>query len=87
MTSRRRATIQLNEDDLITLLGLPLGYEVIGVFPDYHRFSIDVVVTDESLEVVVEGTEPPILPGKLKRNKQGVLSWESSEYKAADRID
>lgn len=73
----RRGIIRLTDRDLLTLLGLPLGYEIVGVYANYQLFSIDVIVVDDSLKVVEPGAEPPLLPGKLTRDRKGILSWES----------
>lgn len=79
MNERRRAIIRLSEDDLVKLLDLPLGYEVIGVYGDYRSWSIDVIVKGDDLAPVSPGVEPPVLLGRLTRDKVGVLKWEPSE--------
>lgn len=79
MDVRRRGIIRINEDDLIRLFDLPLGYQIVGVYADYKSWSIDIMVSDDSLEKVAPGAEPPRLLGKLNRSKGGVLTWERLE--------
>lgn len=57
----RLGIIELGEADLLRMLLMPEGYELVGVHGNFRCRTIDVMVRSDQLRPVVEGCQPPIL--------------------------
>ena len=66
-TSNRRAMIFLDGDKLLDLLNLPDTYGVMGVYANFARMGIDIMVVSDDLEEVEPGVEPPYLGGMFNQ--------------------
>jgi hypothetical protein len=75
VSDRRRAIIQLAEDELGQLLDLPDGYRVLFVGADFPRQAVMVVVGSDELQTVPPGIEPPLLGGYFSQ-KRAVVDGE-----------
>lgn len=58
---RRRGVIAISPSILTDILGLPEGYVVTGVHPDFHAMAIFVAVASPDLDRVPENAQAPRL--------------------------
>jgi hypothetical protein len=65
---KRRAIVQLSQQDLERLLQLPDGMTIVGVRDDWARFGVRVLIEGGFLDEVPEEVEPPVLHGTWTRN-------------------
>lgn len=61
--SRRRGQIVIDRDALHSMLGVPEGMVIVGIYSDPVRPSVQVVVEGDGLAECTPDVEPPILCG------------------------
>lgn len=71
--SKRRAIVLLSQEDIHRLISLPDNVYMVGLHTDYMRMSIGIQVIGDNLEEIADGTEAPVLQGKMN-----ILIWEQT---------